>query len=170
MPIRSCLVALFLCFANAKHQYFIADYGRKENIMFSQLTTTGRVTADLELKTSTKNIPYVSFSIAVNKGKKEDQKTTFYKCVVFREEAEKIVKAGVKKGSLLAVSGEFEMSEYESKTRGMVTEPKITIHYWKYLFAGGAKQDNNYSASTDSQDIPDGYEPIDCDDELPLGF
>lgn len=36
--------------------------------MFTPITLTGRVTADLELQTSQNNTEYIQFNVAVNKG------------------------------------------------------------------------------------------------------
>ena len=46
---------------------------------------TGRVTQDLELKTSQngKNTKYVQFGFAVNKGYGENSHPNFYSCVIF---------------------------------------------------------------------------------------
>ena len=47
------------------------------------IIATGRVTADLELKTSQngKNTKYVQFSLAVNKGYGDNEHPNFYSCV-----------------------------------------------------------------------------------------
>ena len=69
--------------------------------MFTPITLTGRVTADLELQTSQNNTEYVQFNVAVNKGYGEQEHANFYQCVLFGKASERISKAGVKKGSLL---------------------------------------------------------------------
>ena len=65
------------------------------------LITTGRVTADLELKTSQngKNTKYVQFGFAVNKGYGENSHANFYSCVAYGETAQRMIDAKVKKGS-----------------------------------------------------------------------
>lgn len=54
------------------------------------ITTTGRVTADVELKTSTngKNTKYVQFGLAVNKGYGEHERPNFFSCVLYGEAAQ----------------------------------------------------------------------------------
>jgi len=61
--------------------------------------TTGRVTHDLELKTSQngKNTKYVQFGFAVNKGYGENSHPNFYSCVVYNEAAQRMIDAKVKK-------------------------------------------------------------------------
>ena len=55
------------------------------------IITTGRVTADLELKTSQngRNTKFVQFSLAVNKGYGENNRPNYYKCLLFGEEAQR---------------------------------------------------------------------------------
>ena len=57
------------------------------------IITTGRVTADLELKTSQngRNTKFVQFSLAVNKGYGENNRPNYYKCLLFGEEAQRII-------------------------------------------------------------------------------
>lgn len=142
--------------------------------MFSKATIMGRVTADLELRHSSNNVPFIGFSAVVNKGRQEDQKTTFYQCVIFNELAERMIKAKVKKGSLLMITGELEMTEYQSKQGNTVTSPKITIESWEYVPLSAKTTDetrqtpkqnqyNSYS-NTGYND----YSEVDCDDEIPL--
>ena len=63
------------------------------------IITTGRVTADLELKTSQngRNTKFVQFSLAVNKGYGENNRPNYYKCLLFGEEAQRIIDAKFKK-------------------------------------------------------------------------
>ena len=81
------------------------------------IITTGRVTADLELKTSQngKNTKYVQFGLAVNKGYGENEHTNFYSCVAYGEAAQRMVDAKVKKGSLIQIVGDQELVEFPRK-------------------------------------------------------
>lgn len=102
--------------------------------MFSPITLTGRVTADLELQTSQNNTEYVQFNVAVNKGYGEQEPPNFYQCVLFGKAAERISKAGVKKGNLLFITGDLDLVEFTRKSdnsKGMI--PKITVYEWNYI-------------------------------------
>ena len=79
------------------------------------IITTGRVTADLELKTSQngRNTKFVQFSLAVNKGYGENNRPNYYKCLLFGEEAQRIIDAKVKKGSLIQIVGDLDLEEGE---------------------------------------------------------
>ncbi len=142
--------------------------------MFSKATIMGRGTADLELRHSSKNVPFIGFTAVVNKGRQEDQKATFYQCVIFNEAAERMIKAKVKKGSLLMITGELEMTEYQNKQGNNVMSPKITIESWEYVPFGAKPADETRPAPTQNQYNNysnagyTGYDEVECDDEIPL--
>ena len=79
------------------------------------ITTTGRATADVELKTSTngKNTKYVQFGLAVNKGYGEHERPNFFSCVLYGEAAQRLTDAGVKKGSLITITGDLELETFK---------------------------------------------------------
>lgn len=125
--------------------------------MFTPITLTGRVTADLELQTSSNGTEYIQFNVAVNKGYGEQEHANFYQCVLFGKAAERLSKAGVKKGSLLFITGDLDLVEYTRKadgSKGMI--PKITVYEWNYVPTGkrtegsNANADANTPASTDN--------------------
>ena len=112
--------------------------------MFTPITLTGRVTADLELQTSQNNTEYVQFNVAVNKGYGEQEHANFYQCVLFGKAAERLSKAGVKKGSLLFITGDLDLVEYTRRSdgsKGML--PKITVYEWNYVPTGKRAEGGN---------------------------
>ena len=117
--------------------------------MFTQISLMGRVTADLEIQTSTNGTDYIQFNVAVNKGFGEQEHANFYQCVLFGKAAERLSKAGVKKGSLLFITGDLDLVEYTRKSdgsKGMI--PKITVYEWSYV--PGGKRAENSNANTGS--------------------
>ena len=66
--------------------------------MFTQISLMGRVTADLEIQTSTNGTDYIQFNVSVNKGFGEQEHPNFYQCVLFGKATERISKAGVRTG------------------------------------------------------------------------
>ena len=115
--------------------------------MFTPITLTGRVTADLELQTSANGTDYIQFNVAVNKGYGEQEHANFYQCVLFGKASERISKAGVKKGSLLFITGDLDIVEFTRKdgTKGMI--PKITVYEWSYV-PGGKRAENSGNAGS----------------------
>lgn len=102
--------------------------------ILTPVSTFGRVTADLELKTSqnAKNTTYVQFSIAVDKGYGEKEHTVFYQCILYGIQAERIMNAGVKKGSLIFITGDLDISEFTRSDNSKDHMPRITLYDWCY--------------------------------------
>lgn len=115
--------------------------------MFTPITLTGRATADLEIQTSSNGTAYIQFNVAVNKGFGEQEHANFYQCILFGKAAERLSKAGVKKGSLLFITGDLDLVEYTRKadgSKGMI--PKITVYEWSYVPTGKRTEGSNASA------------------------
>ena len=108
------------------------------------ITTIGRITKDFELRTSEKSgCVYANFSIAVNEGFGEKQKTTFFECTVFGAEAERLQKAKAKKGSQLQITGKFGTSEFERKDGSPGHSLTILVLAWSYIPGTGGQKDAN---------------------------
>lgn len=119
--------------------------------MFTQISTLARVTADFDLQTSQNKTQYVQFNVAVNKGFGEQEHANFFQCVLFGKAAERIINAGVRKGSLLFITGDLDLVEYTRKTdgsKGMI--PKITVYEWNYVPTGKRTESSNASAGNNS--------------------
>ena len=128
----------------------------------------GRVTKDLEPKTSGTGVHYVNFDVAENIGFGEKAKTVFHRCTIFGEElVNRIVNAGVKKGSLLQVVGEQTLDAYVRDADGVaVATSNIEVWHWGYGPASSGKAGNNENAASVStgSSVPS----EDCDDGLPV--
>lgn len=70
----------------------------------AQVNVIGRITADLELKTSEKSNPYVRFDIAENIGSRQTLHTQYFQVCAWGEDANRLMKAHAKKGSLKCLS------------------------------------------------------------------
>ena len=99
----------------------------------SFVTISGNLTRDLEERQSSKGTKVITFDIANNRGPKDQQKTSYYKCVYFGDESERMVKAKVKKGSSIIVIGEIEMETYEKTDGTKGISPKIIVKSWQYV-------------------------------------
>lgn len=90
------------------------------------ITTTGRATADVELKTSTngKNTKYVQFGLAVNKGYGEHERPNFFSCVLYGEAAQRLTDAGVKKEVLSPLPGILNLRPLKEMTEVRGGVPK----------------------------------------------
>lgn len=106
--------------------------------MFTQITLMGRVTADLEIQTSAGGTDYIQFNVAVNKGYGEQEHANFYQCVLFGKATERISKAGVKKGSLLFITGDLDLVEFTPSR----TTPKARLQRSRYMTGTMSRQGN----------------------------
>lgn len=112
------------------------------------ITTTGRVTADLELKTSQngKNTKFVQFGLAVNRGFGENTHPNFYQCILFGEQAQRILDAKVKKGSLIQIVGDQDLVEYDRRDGSTGWAAKITLLSWAYAPTNKPKESGDGAA------------------------
>ena len=81
----------------------------------SQLYCTGRVTSELELKTSAKQVPYLCFPIMEYVGYGRNTHPQYLSVWAWGATARQLVEDGVGKGSVLWVSGSLELEEYAKK-------------------------------------------------------
>jgi single-strand DNA-binding protein len=105
----------------------------REVIIMTIINTIGRITRDFEMRKSDGGCTYANFSIAVNEGFGDKQKTTYYECTAFDRVAERLVKAKAKKGSQLQVVGLFGTTEFDRNNGEKGYSLKITVLEWKYV-------------------------------------
>jgi single-strand DNA-binding protein len=103
--------------------------------MLNKVVLIGRLTKDPELRSTQGNIPFVNFTIAVNRPvsstpqegapqQQDDRQTAdFINCIAWRRQAETLAKY-MRKGSMIAVDGRLAARDYMDKdnVRRFVTE------------------------------------------------
>ena len=94
--------------------------------MLNRVILMGRITADLELKTTASGISVTSFTIAVERNyvkQGEQRQTDFINVVCWRQQAEFVCRY-FGKGSMIAVEGQLQTRTYQAKdgTNRYVTE------------------------------------------------
>ena len=106
----------------------------------AQAYVIGRVTADFKLKTSINQHPYVRFDVAENIGSKERSWTQYLQVCAMGDAAVRLVRARVKKGSLIWVSGSLEL-EIFTRRDGITTDKrlKILLDNWGFVPVGTDK-------------------------------
>lgn len=100
--------------------------------------TIGRVTADFELQASTNDVPYVRFSLAEQLGYGESARTQYLQVWAWREDAKRLMKRKVKKGSLIWVSGSLELETYQKRNETTDKRLKVTLDNWGFVPGGKA--------------------------------
>ena len=111
--------------------------------MLNRVILMGRITQDLELKTTASGISVTSFSIAVDRTyvkQGEERKTDFINCVAWNKQAEFICKY-FGKGSLIAIEGEIQTRQYQAKdgSNRHITEVVVS----GVSFTGERREQNN---------------------------
>ena len=112
----------------------------------------GRITKDFELKTGEKSgCAYANFSLAVNDGFGNNQKTLYFDCTAFGPDAERLIKAKAKKGSLINVIGKFGVSDFTRDNSTSGYSLRITVLAWSYIpGANGGKRDADVNNNGDN--------------------
>jgi single-strand DNA-binding protein len=85
--------------------------------MINQVVLVGRITKDVELKSTQSNIPVVTFTLAVNRqysSESGEREADFIQCVTWRKQAENMAKF-VHKGDLIGIQGRIQTRQYESE-------------------------------------------------------
>ena len=98
----------------------------------NKIMLAGNLTKDVELRYTQQGMAIANFSIAVNKGKKDNQKTFFANCVAFKETAENLSKYVVK-GNNIYVEGEIETQEWTDKEGNKKSKDVIVCNVVKYI-------------------------------------
>jgi single-strand DNA-binding protein len=83
--------------------------------MINRVVLVGRITKDPETQQTNTGIPYVRFTLAVNRPFKDqngEKQADFINCVAWRSQAD-FLKNFVKKGNQLAVEGRIQTNSYK---------------------------------------------------------
>lgn len=105
----------------------------------SQLFSIGRVTAGLEPKTSAKQNSYLRFSLAERIGYGNTAHTQYIQVWAWGSMAKQLIDAGVRKGSLIWVSGSLELEEY-ARQDGVTRDKRLKLKLNEWGFVPAAQQ------------------------------
>ena len=154
--------------------------------MLNSAIIMGRLTADPELRTTSSNISFVRFTVAVDRAYQKqgtERQTDFINVVAWRQQAEFVAKYFTK-GRMINVVGSLQTRSWDDQNgqKRYVTE----VIADEINFCGDSRQDNgsqgaaysapqpNFAAAApapqynNSPSNTDGFEPIDVDDDLPF--
>lgn len=136
----------------------------------NNVTLMGRLTADVELRTTTSGKSVATFGIAVDRSytkQGEEKKADFITIVVWGSTADFVAKY-FSKGSMIALRGEIQTRNYEDKNGNKRTATEVVAR--EVSFCGGKNEGNNNSSvapTSMSAPVPD-YEEIGSDEDLPF--
>lgn len=123
---------------------------------FNKVILMGRITHDLELKTTQSGISVCSFSIAVDRrfqAKGEEKKTDFFNIVTWRQQAEFVTRYFAK-GRMILVEGELQTRSYVDKNGQNVRVVEIVAD--QVCFTG---EKANGGGGSYNNDVPYGDPP-----------
>ena len=122
---------------------------------FNKVILMGRITHDLELKTTPSGVSVCSFSIAVDRryqAKGEEKKSDFFNIVTWRQQAEFVTRYFAK-GRMILVEGELQTRQYTDKNGVNVRVVEIVAD--QVCFTGEkASTGNTYSGAPSYGDPP----------------
>ena len=131
--------------------------------MLNRIDIMGRLTADPELRQTASGIAVASFTLAVDRDRKNqngEKETDFIDVVVWRNTAEFVSKYFTK-GRMAVASGRLEMRKWEDKNGNKRISAEVQADN---VYFADSKKDGETAATTTSSDFPVTTEP---DDGLP---
>lgn len=121
--------------------------------MYNKAIIMGRITNDLELKTTPQGASVLAFSVAVDRRyqtKGEEKKTDFFNVVAWRNEAE-FISRYFSKGRMILIEGELQTRAYTDKNNNTVRVTEIIAD--RACFTGEKKPDG-VTADTSASQMP----------------
>ena len=133
----------------------------------NKVELVGRLTRDVEIRTTESGTVTARFSIAVSRRFKNAEgvyEADFINCVAFGKTAEFIGKY-FSKGSMIGVTGRIQTGNYTNKDGLKVYTTDVVIEECEFVTG---KSDNNNTIKSEDPITPDFVDvPADTDEELP---
>ncbi len=116
---------------------------------------SGRITADPEIKYFDSGAMKTSFSIAVNKWSKKEEKeiATFINCELWGKQAE-FVNEYAKKGNQIVVNGSLDVSKYEDDQGNKKTRTFVLVNNLVLPKQKTEKKEEPEEQEINEEDIP----------------
>ena len=132
--------------------------------MLNKAILMGRLTRDPELRHTQSNMAVCSFSLAIDRGRKDqngERQTDFIDCVAWRSTAEFVSKYFAK-GSMAVVSGRLQIRDWTDRDGGKRRSAEVVVDnmYFgesKRRDSGDSRSDsysNSYSRPSSGYDAP----------------
>ena len=145
--------------------------------MFNLVVLTGRLTADVELKTTPSGVSVCSFTIAVERRFKqgEERQADFVNIVAWRQTAEFVSKY-FSKGSMIGIEGSIQTRRYQDKDGNNRTAFEVVANNVQFIESKKTEgaTEGNFSSTTENDHLAqlqsnlDGFQLAHDDDDLPF--
>lgn len=138
----------------------------------NKVVLVGRLTKDVELRTTPQGVSVCSFTVAVNRRFKNangEYEADFINCVAWRQTAE-FLSRYFSKGRMVGISGSIQTRSWEKDgERRYATE---VLAEEAYFVDSKSSDSNSGSRPSDDSDagfsVDSGFMPIPADDDLPF--
>jgi len=134
----------------------------------NKVILVGRLTKDPELKFSSQGTAVATFTLAVDRkfvnqttGQRE---ADFINIVCFKKTAE-FVANYFKKGQLCGVSGSIQTRSYKAQDGSTRYKTEVVADDVEFV---GSKKEQGGTSSKNDESIPEGYEPMEEDGDIPF--
>lgn len=134
----------------------------------NKVILSGRTTADIELRTTPGGKSVVNFTLAVNEGFGDKQKTNFIDCVAWQKQAE-VASQYVRKGDRVNIVGRLQTRIYEKDGRKVKITEVIAdeIEFIESKRSESAGGTGSTPAGGEVQRVPDAYTEAPKFEEIP---
>ena len=139
----------------------------------NKLTIIGNLTRDPELRTTATGLSVCSFTVAVNRRKKDQNaqaEADFFKVTAWRERGETCAKY-LTKGSKVCVIGSVSVSTFtgnDGTTRASLDVTADEVEFLSAKNENAAPQATAQPAPQANPAVPAGFTQVSMDDELPF--
>lgn len=125
----------------------------------NKVIVSGRITNDLELRTTASGKHFVAFNIAVNEGSGENQTTHFFNVNAWEANADFLIKY-MEKGRKLLIEGSLKTSQYEKEGK-KYTNTYILASHFDFM-------DSKKEEEKKEETFEDFNQDIEISDDLPF--
>jgi single-strand DNA-binding protein len=117
------------------------------------VSLAGRITKDLEPRMTSGDLMVLSFTLAVNRRKKDDP-ADFISCKAFGKTAETMANY-LRKGSLIGVTGRIQTGKYDNKEGRTIYTTDVIVNEFEFLESKKSAVDVfSDIEQIDSSDVP----------------
>lgn len=138
--------------------------------MFNKIILMGRITHDLELKTTPNGVSVCTFRVAVDRrfrNSENEKQTDFFNVVAWRQQAEFIAKYFAK-GRMVLVEGEMQTRPYTDKNGNPATWYEIIADRLSFTGESKGKNDTVPQGTPPVPTPPEIESAADSDDDYPF--
>lgn len=121
--------------------------------MINSVALTGRLTKDVDLRTTQSGISVASFTLAVSRQYSKNKEADFINCVAFKKTAE-VLQQFASKGRLIGVTGSIQTRHYTGKDGKEVYVTEVLANNVSFLDShnqGQQAQNTSYNGRNTAQ-------------------